>query len=119
MNQPPGLPVDLATCSRETRRWVLSLADKIAELQAIVDKLPKTADGVPIVPEQDVYFYSHDMLRHGVVLSITRGADFCKCLIDDDYDVTHTLDTEDLYSTRKAIEAKWLEQVAVGEEAGS
>ena len=30
--------------------------DKIAEQQAIIDKLPKTADGVPVVPGMALYY---------------------------------------------------------------
>ena len=39
--------------------WLVDLAnkqaDEIERLQAIVDRLPKTADGVPIVPGMDVF----------------------------------------------------------------
>lgn len=53
MNQPPGLQRDLLKCSRETRLWVLTT---IADLQAIVDKYPKTADGVVITDKMPCYF---------------------------------------------------------------
>ena len=88
--QPPGLQRDLLKCSRETREWVLRLANEIERLRAalepfevveyshtedhylaeqavlrlsekvredesIVDKLPKTADGVPMVPGMEVW----------------------------------------------------------------
>jgi len=34
-------------------RWLLG---KYKEAQAIVEKLPKTADGVPVTPKQTIYF---------------------------------------------------------------
>jgi hypothetical protein len=34
----------------------LQAADEITRLQAIIDRLPKTADGVPIVPGDTIWF---------------------------------------------------------------
>lgn len=48
----PWVTVDWATVQEAIKESDV----KIADLQAIVDKLPKTADGVPVVPEMDLYY---------------------------------------------------------------
>ena len=41
-------------------------ASKITKLQAVVDKLPKTKDGVPIVPGMQIYFvHNRTLLSFG------------------------------------------------------
>jgi len=42
--------------SRQAARLLSDAADEIERLQAIIDKLPKTADGVPVVPGMTVYY---------------------------------------------------------------
>lgn len=43
------------TCQTWHRDQISELLDEIERLQAIVDRLPKKADGVPIVPDRKVF----------------------------------------------------------------
>ena len=61
---------------------------KIERLQAIVDRLPKTADGVPIVPGMEVWSWMGDAgLMSTEITRIGKGGWFAAC-----------------YSTREAAE---------------
>lgn len=76
-------------------------AVEIERLKAIVDKLPKTADGVPVYPYMPVY-----LLRDGEVHSITamevhRDTGEWFTYFDCDF---YCLDDE-CYSSREAAEA--------------
>lgn len=88
-------------CTRLTRAYT-----RIADLQAIVEKLPKTKDGVPVVPfttpdlwallDGDLfYIYSLDWLR----------ADVCKGSNQNDTGETFRFEINECYSTREAAEA--------------
>lgn len=56
--------------NKEAEKWMFDAANIIEEqeaeitrLRAIVDKLPKTADGVPVVPGEDmVWVYGRQMM---------------------------------------------------------
>lgn len=70
------------------------LEEKVAELQAIVDKLPRTADGVPVVP--------------GMVLHYRRGWQVLGAMVGEYADREgdwHCVAIDDCYSTRQAAEA--------------
>lgn len=67
------------------------------ELRAIVDKLPKTADGVPVVPGRDFVYWRYDsegrrwhVLNRLMVLPVGGGA---------------SEPLSECYSTREAAEA--------------
>jgi hypothetical protein len=76
---------------------------QVERLRAIVDKLPKTADGVPVVPMMEVWFwndadyidsahaYTFSQQRHKVPISILTEWGWVR--------VAHC------YSTREAVEA--------------
>ncbi len=67
-----------------------SIANKIERLQGIVGKLPKTADGVPVVPEVDnIYMLCHNN-QQPVAPRIAT---------------VHCLKIENCYSTLEAAEA--------------
>ena len=70
----------------------LRLGRERKRLQAIVDKLPKTADGVPIVPGRRVWQTPGDW--YGVKMSMTAGP-YC----------TTFPEWDEVYSTREAAEA--------------
>jgi hypothetical protein len=72
------------------------LRRQLSTLQAIVDKLPKTADGVPVVPGMTLWYWSK---KHGPqrLEAVMRTTDGC-----NDFD----LNIESfLHSTREAAEA--------------
>jgi len=69
--------------------------NKIEELQSIVDKLPMTADGVPVVPGVDVCYRLH---RHGGVSCGTVGVPE----LNQNMFVWEI--TKETYSTREAAE---------------
>jgi hypothetical protein len=75
---------------------ILLLAAERDRLRAIVERLPKTADGVPVVPGEDEVF---DPIRHKEVLVESQ----------DSYYAEHYYVTSDrvamYYSTREAAEA--------------
>jgi len=75
------------------------LIAKIERLTAIVDKLPKTADGVPIVPDMVVWGY-HGI--RGLIKGTARG----DLSIIGDYNGTGypILEHKDCHSTREAAE---------------
>ena len=69
--------------------------DRIAELEAIVEKLPKTADGVAVVPEETVWFRGMGLtVRWHHSLQRWAGVQGSWCP-----------DISSCYSTREAAEA--------------
>ena len=74
------------------------LRARIAKLEAIVEKLPKTADGVPVVPGQDVFDYNRYevFVRHVEMEAFEYDDDGGKCAFGG---------IHDCYSTREAAEA--------------
>ncbi len=67
-------------------------ADELERLQGIVDKLPKTADGVPVVPGARVWQTPADW--YGVHISMNAGS-YCGTLPE----------WNEVYSTREAAKA--------------
>ena len=92
----------------ETWDAMVAMRAEVKLLRAIVDKLPKTADDVPIVAGETYYTqYGEEWL----CLQVSCYADgFAKVLLQtpdcEDTDSTDTLDVLDwLYSARKAADA--------------
>lgn len=82
-------------------RWAVA---EIKRLQAIVDKLPKTADGVPVVPGMVLYSSAFicGAFRHPeTVKGMCAYAD-----PDTSGWMDGELDVHDLYSTQEAAEAE-------------
>jgi len=73
-----------------------------APLQAIVDSLPKTADGVPVVPGMEVWFWLNDE----TILVHQKAVQF----VEDNQQSIMTsygwLNVRHCYSTREAAEVK-------------
>ena len=107
------------TAAKLMAKEILRLERENEKLQAIVDKLPKTADGVPMVPELRVFWLSDNpesLSKGGVVHSIEvwepregmlRGLHRTVIArkfepINGDEDCS--LDSVGLFSTRKAAE---------------
>jgi hypothetical protein len=105
---------ELRLAVEELRRYPAALQECEAEvkrLQAIVDKLPKTADGVPVVPGMNCYFRSHP---HGTthkdagVVCVTLsydGDNYEAFLRDGNGDEWWAILPEEVYSTREAAQA--------------
>ena len=78
--------------------------DRIADLQAIVDKLPKTADGVPVVPGEYVWTPGCAMW---IVCRGNGSSDYSETLAAEPnaYDMDPSMPVRFCYSTREAAEA--------------
>ena len=107
----------------ETPRAALLLADEVERLRAIVGKLPKTADGVPVVPGETYWCAfgdnTGDYDTDWVVLDC-RYVGYAKPHVDYDWEIPGALwegacspPGFDVYSTREAAES------AAGEEGES
>jgi len=76
-------------------------------LLSIVDSLPKTADGVPVMPGADIWWICNGLIWHGCVLGVTaRGL----WVTPDEGDHAGTWQPSDCYSSREAAEAARKEQ---------
>lgn len=75
---------------------------EVERLQAIVSKVAKTADEVPVVPEMDVWFCRDKAIQLGTVLVLKMGEDFTEVLVHSAHGEDVWLDCEDCYSTREA-----------------
>ena len=86
------------------------LEAEVERLQAIVDKLPKTADGVPVVPGMNCYFRSHPLgmiHKDAGIVSVGRSRDgesYEVFLRDDNGDEWWAILPEEVFSTREAAE---------------
>ncbi len=112
-----SLPRPLEQMKAEARRdnWhvtfvgsdVRQLISEIERLQAIVDKLPRTADGAPVAPGMDVYFCGMDdprSMRTETIDSVAwtwKGVWLCW----RDSPLKPGRMPSDCYSTREAAEA--------------
>jgi hypothetical protein len=83
------------------------LPTEIERLLAIVAKLPKTADGVPVVPGMRVWWVCNRAIWAGTVDGVTCDQVW---LIPDEGEHWGTWSPSDCYSTREAAEK------AAGEE---
>ena len=85
--------------SRQAARLLSDAADEIERLQAIIDKLPKTADGVPIVPGMIAWCHHCGITRAELIgefgVTIEGPTVWCDGMADAD----------GLYGTRKAADA--------------
>lgn len=81
---------------------VAVMAEKLREATAIVDKLPKTADGVPIVPGCDVVWIDTKVI--GFRCSSEIGIDGWVSF-GDEYGCCRSRRVGECYSTREAAEA--------------
>ena len=75
---------------------------EIARLQAIVDRLPKTADGVPVMPGDDVWVgpsSPHCCFVNGIMPGDVVRLDF------HGHSYATVVGKKDTYSTREAAEA--------------
>ena len=79
-------------------QWAATVGE-IARLKAIVDKLPKTADGVPVVPD-DVVFHTGQTIEAGAVAIDPDG----EWLVYPQH-TDKPWAVKDCYSTRAAAEA--------------
>ena len=86
---------------QEADERVAKAEAEVQRLKAIVEKLPKTADGVPIVPNKIYWIRGRDGIR-----SIRSDSiDVCQDgSLTVGYEGTY-YEPEDLYSTREAAEA--------------
>ena len=94
-------PEYLDTLTERTQEYIAWLEAELERLRAIVDKLPRTADGVPVVPGMEVYY----PIRSG-----TRQGEILQQWVNDSLDVTPCRSTNRVaiyswYSTREAAEA--------------
>ena len=83
---------------------IARLETEIADLRAVVDKLPKTADGVPVVPGMVLHERIGDTI-HGPLNVVNVGYDFTLCRYGPDDIMATTVQREFSYSTRAAAEA--------------
>ena len=74
---------------------------EVERLQAIVDKLPKMADGVPVIDGETVYCRYP---KHGIATGTYRAED-SEVVVETDDDWVTVVSISDCYSTRKAAEA--------------
>ncbi len=83
--------------------------ERIVALEAIVDKLPKTADGVPVVPGMDVWCkdaVSHPRSTVGCYQWHVKNVDFRGLISGTFHNVSEgPHDASACYSTRQAAEA--------------
>ncbi len=80
----------------------VAAADRLAELEAIVAKLPKTADGIPITPGMVVWeIINYPVGTHCIDNAIVSGEEVV-ILVDAETDVVRA---SECYSTREAAEA--------------
>lgn len=76
--KPEEYPAVIASLHR-TCNELQAISDekdaRITELEAIVEKLPKTADGVAVVPGMEVYRYGHSIqeAKSNIPKRIVRG----------------------------------------------
>lgn len=87
---------------------IVCIETRIAELEAVVEKLPKTADGVPVVPGADRVWIWSCGTAHRMMLNAWTGADQARLLPLDVVIGSHEpeyYDWADVYSTRTAAEA--------------
>ena len=94
------------------RIQVADVTEQRDALQAVVDKMPKTADGVPVIPNRD-WVYSPSG-RHLKVLTDTHGAEPIYYVPEamNFGGVWRDLVVSDCYSTKSAAEAAMKEQGA-------
>jgi len=87
----------------EYRHEIHRLEAEVEQLQAIIDKLPKTADGVPMVPGMRVWRIGHQTALGEIVLDVSsRGV--------------HLVGKSDLYETRALCSTKLAAEAAGREE---
>ena len=81
-----------------------TIKEYITRLEAIVDKLPKTADGVPVVPGEYVWTPG---LAMWIVCRGNGSSDYCETLAAEPnaYDMDPSAPVKSCYSTREAAEA--------------
>ena len=79
-------------------------AMEIKRLRGIVDKLPKTADGVSVVPGMTVY-HSHPV-GGTIYEDVVHDLEPCSTTSEDSIWMDGCIDAERCYSTREAAEAK-------------
>jgi len=94
--------VEIEECFDEANKYIVDYMAEIDRLQVIVDKLPKTADGVPVVPGKDIVW--HPDVRHirgaPMPLDIDANGEAAWWRTPDErYSV------EDCYSTQEAAKA--------------
>lgn len=87
---------NLPECSRE---YISDLEEEIEQLEAIVDKLPKTADGVPVTPGMTIWFNTRKSEAKGFIVA-SVGTGFCE-LKDKPRGCYH----DKFYSSKQAAEA--------------
>ena len=97
----------LETVLRRQQREMAEMRKDRAGLQATVDKLPKTADGVPVMPGMAVWINS-PCVRKYVVLGIKHNQE----LVELNCNLGSVLRSDKLYSTREAAEEARAAQVA-------
>jgi len=81
---------------------VIPLLRRAQAAEALVDKLPQTADGVPVVPGMTVWWVRNDEVWHGIVAGATSIVVWVK---PDKGDLAEAWQPGGCYSTREAAEA--------------
>ncbi len=89
-----GVTVDPAT--------MLDIAEEIERLQAIIDKLPTTEDGVPVYHDQEVWLRIGNRITHAVIVEVRRDNVLCSVRVDMR---PMSVSLSQVYSTREAAEA--------------
>lgn len=95
------------------RNQIIQRDTRIAELEAIVDKLPKTADGVPVAVGQEVFVIVNDEViddgtqKGGIAGAcaswyVNPGGNFYDAMVD--WKSGYRRPLSDCYSTREAAE---------------
>jgi len=80
-------------------------ADEIERLQSLVDRLPKTADGVPVRPGDQIWF--HKGIDTAVIRKVVDGGEYGDIVEIVDAEGLHSLVALDAcYSAREATKAE-------------
>ena len=79
-------------------------ADRIEELEAIVARLPKTADGVPVVPGVFVYAEASWLGKHGEIVEFLWEPKTVHAWNEGTPVASWRVKIENAYSTREAAE---------------
>ncbi len=105
------VPADVVEVRCDAANTIKRQWDEIERLQAIVAKLPKTADGVPVVPGVDAVFWAGGDKRNCLV---PLQASNCHYVLGPEGYVRHSIkkhhsdekvSIRKCYSTREAAEA--------------
>lgn len=100
------LKCGVVECNADSRDWLIDRtmkwgAGEIERLQAKLDKLPKTADGVVVVPGMELR-HPHDSCDKGDGWHIWIPQDVLDMALSGDDEISYGIPVSDCYSTREA-----------------